>query len=48
VTNSSFAFSSCQSDFDCQAVLPGSVCVSLNGATCSSLPGGNVCAMVCP
>jgi hypothetical protein len=45
VNSTVFAFSSCLSDFDCQAVLPGSVCVSIDGATCSS---SNVCAMPCP
>jgi len=45
VNSAVFAFSSCLSDFDCQAILPGSVCVSFDGSTCDGL---NVCAAPCP
>ena len=45
VNSGVFAFSSCLSDVDCQAVLPGSVCVSSDGSTCTGLL---VCAMPCP
>jgi hypothetical protein len=45
VNNVVLTVSSCLSDFDCQAVLPGSVCVSGDGTTCSTI---TVCAMPCP
>jgi hypothetical protein len=45
VNGTVFVFSPCLSDFDCQAVLSGSVCVSFDGMNCDVT---NVCAMPCP